>query len=136
MKLYRWTFVFALLGLVVSLGWAQTAAPVKTVVLRAGRMLDVKSGKTLTGQTIVIQGDKIATVGAAAQVPADATVIDLPNATILPGLIDAHTHITFTPAANARATFFRAAGITSFPLAINSGGVPIFSAFSKNQSMR
>jgi imidazolonepropionase-like amidohydrolase len=60
-------------------------------------MLDVKSGKTLTGQTIVIQGDKIATVGAAAQVPADATVIDLPNATILPGLIDAHTHITFTP---------------------------------------
>jgi imidazolonepropionase-like amidohydrolase len=97
MKLYRWTFVFALLGLVVSLGWAQTAAPVKTVVLRAGRMLDVKSGKTLTGQTIVIQGDKIATVGAAAQVPADATVIDLPNATILPGLIDAHTHITFTP---------------------------------------
>jgi imidazolonepropionase-like amidohydrolase len=60
-------------------------------------MLDVKTGKTLTGQTIVIQGDKIASVGADAQVPAGATVIELPNATVLPGLIDAHTHITFTP---------------------------------------
>ncbi len=60
-------------------------------------MLDVKTGKTLTGQTIVTQGDKITSVGAEAQVPAGATVIELPNATVLPGLIDAHTHITFTP---------------------------------------
>jgi imidazolonepropionase-like amidohydrolase len=77
--------------------WAQQAPSTKTVVIHAGRLLDVKSGKTLANQTIVIQGDKIATVGSATQGPADATVIDLPNATILPGLIDAHTHITFTP---------------------------------------
>jgi imidazolonepropionase-like amidohydrolase len=57
----------------------------------------VKTGKTLTNQAIVIQGDKIASVGAEGQVPAGATVIDLPNATVLPGLIDAHTHITFSP---------------------------------------
>src|ERR1700674_5012743 len=43
---------------------------------------------------------------------------------------------TFTPAANARATFLRAAGITSRPFAISSGGVPIFSAFPRNQSAR
>ncbi len=97
MKLYRWTNVFALLGLAGSLGWGQQAPSVKTVVIRAGHMLDVKTGKILTGQTIVIQGDKIANVGGGARVPSDATVIDLPNATVLPGLIDAHTHITFTP---------------------------------------
>src|SRR6266576_2881092 len=76
---------------------AQTSGPPKTLIIRAGRLLDVKSGKTLTNQTILIQGDKIASVGAAPQIPADATVIELPNATVLPGLIDAHTHITFTP---------------------------------------
>ncbi len=97
MKLSRWTYVFVLLILAASLGWGQQMAPGKTVVIRAGRLLDVKTGKTLTGQTIVIQDDKIASVGAAAQLPADATIIDLPNATILPGLIDAHTHITFNP---------------------------------------
>jgi imidazolonepropionase-like amidohydrolase len=68
----------------------------KTTVIHAGRLLDVKSGKMLTNQTIIIQGDKIVSVGGSAQTPAGATVIDLPNATVLPGLIDAHTHITFT----------------------------------------
>ena len=97
MKLYRWTIVFALLGLAGTLGWGQQAPSAKIVVIHAGHMLDVKTGKTLSGQTIVIQGDKIASVGADAQVPAGATVIELPNATVLPGLIDAHTHITFTP---------------------------------------
>ena len=81
--------------------WGQSAGPVKTVVIHAGRLLDVKTGKTLTSQTIVIQGDKITRVESSSAIdkplPADATVIDLPNATILPGLIDAHTHITFNP---------------------------------------
>jgi imidazolonepropionase-like amidohydrolase len=97
MKLYRSTIAFALLGLAGSQVWGQQAPSVKTVVIRAAHMLDVKTGKTLTGQTIVIQGDKIASVGGDTQVPAGATVIELPNATVLPGLIDAHTHITFTP---------------------------------------
>jgi len=77
--------------------WAQSAPVSKTVVIRAGHLLDVKTGKTLTNQTIVIQGDKIASVGSDAQVPTGAQVIDLSNATVLPGLIDAHTHITYTP---------------------------------------
>jgi len=97
MKLNRCTIVSALLVLAANLAWGQQMAPVKTVIIRAAHVLDVKTGKTLIGQTIVIQGDKIASVGAAAQVPAGATVIELPNATVLPGLIDAHTHITFTP---------------------------------------
>src|SRR5260221_3496410 len=97
MKLNRWLSALACAFLLVGSSWGQQSAPVKTVVIRAGRLLDVKTGKMLTGQTIVIQGDKIASVGGDAKVLADATIIDLPNATILPGLIDAHTHITFNP---------------------------------------
>jgi imidazolonepropionase-like amidohydrolase len=80
----------------VNFCWAQGSPSSKTVVIRAGHLLDVKTGKTLSNQTIVIQGDKIVSVGADAQVPAGATVVDLSNATVLPGLIDAHTHITMT----------------------------------------
>ena len=95
MRLDRRATLFVLVLLSINMAAAQSAA--KTVVIHAGRVLDVRTGKTLTGQTIIIQGDKIASVGAEAQVPAGATVIDLPNATVLPGLIDAHTHVTFNP---------------------------------------
>lgn len=72
----------------------------RRVVVRAGHILDVKTGNLLSGQAIVIEGDKIVSVGPAADAklsPATQT-IDLPNATVLPGLIDAHTHLTFDPA--------------------------------------
>jgi imidazolonepropionase-like amidohydrolase len=71
----------------------------KNVVIHAGHVLDVKTGKMLSDQTIVIENGKIVSVGAAAQAkaPADAVRIELPNATVLPGLIDAHTHLTMDP---------------------------------------
>jgi imidazolonepropionase-like amidohydrolase len=80
-----------------SFAQAAPAAPVRHVVVKAGHLLDVKTGKTLSNQAILIEGDKIVSIGAAAEakVPPEATTIDLPNATVLPGLIDAHTHITF-----------------------------------------
>ena len=93
----RWT-AFLLILLSIGMSWAQQTPPApKTVVIHAGRLLDVKTGKTMTNQTILIQGDRIASVGADTRVPAGAQVIDLPNATVLPGLIDAHTHITMNP---------------------------------------
>lgn len=72
----------------------------RRVVVRAGRILDVKTGNLLSGQAIVIEGDKIVSVGPAADAKLSSATqtIDLPNATVLPGLIDAHTHLTFDPA--------------------------------------
>jgi imidazolonepropionase-like amidohydrolase len=92
-RLFLLAIAFSLLVGISS--WAQsTPAAKKTVVVRAGHLLDVKSGKMLTNQSIVIEGDKIVSVGADAQAPAGVEVVDLSNATVLPGLIDAHTHLT------------------------------------------
>jgi imidazolonepropionase-like amidohydrolase len=69
------------------------------VAVHAGHVLDVKSGKMLADQILVIEDGKIVSAGAAAEakIPADAARIELPNATVLPGLIDAHTHLTSDP---------------------------------------
>lgn len=71
----------------------------RRVAIHAGRLLDVKTGKILADQTLLIEDGKIIAVGASSgtKVPTDATRIDLPNATVLPGLIDAHTHLTMDP---------------------------------------
>ena len=76
---------------------AQQAMP--RVVVHAGKLVDVKSGKLLSDQAVVIQGDKIVSVGPASEVKPTASdkVIDLPNATVVPGLIDVHTHLTGDP---------------------------------------
>jgi len=88
----------ALLFLVGALQGQESTSKPRVVVIHAGHLLDVKTGQTLANQTIVIEGDKIARAsGSNAPVPGGATVIDLPNATVLPGLIDAHTHLTFNP---------------------------------------
>ncbi|MGA8154139.1 MAG: amidohydrolase family protein [Terriglobales bacterium] len=79
---------------------AQTSTlPARRVIVRAGKVLDVRSGQTLVDQAIVIEGDKIVSMGPAlaGQAAAGATIINLPHATVLPGLIDAHTHLTFNP---------------------------------------
>jgi len=70
-----------------------------TIAIRAGRLFDSKTERMLTRQVVVIQGDKILDVGADGQVkiPAGAQLLDMSNATVLPGLIDAHTHMFNTP---------------------------------------
>jgi len=93
----------ALCLLLAGLGGAQTpktTAPAE-IVIHAGKVLDVRTGNYLTDQLIWIEGDRIKAIGKAAdisrQVPADAKTIDLSNSTVLPGLIDCHTHLTYTP---------------------------------------
>jgi imidazolonepropionase-like amidohydrolase len=80
------------------------AAPAPAVYIRAGALLDVRSGKLLPHQVIVIQGDRIVQVADESQVtiPAGARLIDLENQTVLPGLIDAHTHLFLTGELNGR----------------------------------
>src|SRR6185503_7026563 len=80
-------------------------APAKTIAVRAGRLFDSVSGQMLTRQVVIVSGEKIVDVGPDGQVkiPAGAQVIDLGQATVLPGLIDAHTHMfnNRTPAISA-----------------------------------
>jgi imidazolonepropionase-like amidohydrolase len=65
----------------------------KTVVIKAGSLIDGTGAPAKRNQVIVIRGNRIVSVGGTAQPPADAQVIDLGSATVLPGLIDTHTHI-------------------------------------------
>jgi len=92
-------FIVAVAALLALAGQSIAQQSSKSVVLHAGRVLDVKTGKLLSDQIIVIADGKVVSVGASADAkpPADAVRIDLPNATILPGLIDAHTHLTSDP---------------------------------------
>ena len=93
----KW-FAVAAVTLFALITQAVAQQSTQRVVIRAGHLLDVKSGKMLSDQAIVIEGDNIVGVGPASATPAaDATTINLPNATVLPGLIDAHTHLTFNP---------------------------------------
>jgi len=71
----------------------------KRTLVRAGHLLDVKTGKLTDAQTIVVIGDSIQSIAPTASVTAqpDDTVVDLGSMTVLPGLIDVHTHLTMNP---------------------------------------
>jgi imidazolonepropionase-like amidohydrolase len=143
------------LAVFVALTLQLAAQTSQQIVIHAGHVLDVKTGKLLADQTVVIEDGKIVSLQAAsdARANANAVRIELPNATILPGLIDAHTHLTMDPmfgyaelgisvprealigAKNARLTLnagfttvrnVGAGGYTDVALrdAIDSGGIP------------
>jgi imidazolonepropionase-like amidohydrolase len=89
------TVLIALAAMAIT---ANAQAPVpKRTVLRAGRVLNVRTGELKANQAIVIEADKIVKIAPSSEVTAAAgdTTIDLPDATVLPGLIDMHTHLTF-----------------------------------------
>src|SRR5579864_8888255 len=97
------------LGLVAVISAVQTPAQsaVSVTLIKAGRLLDPRSGNVLSPAAVLIEGDKIKEVGAPAQVqahvPAGAKTIDLGTATLLPGLIDSHTHLLIDPTVPAEA---------------------------------
>ena len=82
---------------------AQTRDNAAPEYVRAGKLLDVRSGKMLADQVIVIRGGRIERVANASeqQIPAGARVVDLSRATVLPGLIDCHTHIMLADTDNS-----------------------------------
>ena len=92
----RW-LALVMIALAVSAGRAQNGGPAvkPATAIRAGVLIDGESNSPRRNQVIIIRGSQIVEVSdaASAHIPADAEVIDLSQATVLPGLIDAHTHI-------------------------------------------
>lgn len=91
----RWSRL-ALVTLTGLLGIAARARAQESalVAIRAGRLVDVESGEVRRDQVVLIRGDRVMAVQAAgAKIPAGAKIIDLSRATVLPGLIDCHTHL-------------------------------------------
>jgi imidazolonepropionase-like amidohydrolase len=82
------------LGLAVALAAPTATAAPKTTVVKAAHLFDGKSDQVVSPGVVVIQDGKITAAGAKVTEPAGAEVIDLGNATLLPGLMDAHTHLT------------------------------------------
>ena len=80
-------------------GSYQCPPAARVVAIRAGKLFDSKSGEMLTNQVVVIDGERIVDIGSESRIktPAEAQLIDLSRATVLPGLIDAHTHMFNNP---------------------------------------
>lgn len=93
----------ALAAMLVTVGAASAqpaggaaARPLPVTAVKAGRLLDPETGTVATNQVILIEGEKIKAVGPNLAIPAGAAVIDLSKLTVMPGLVDAHTHTTLT----------------------------------------
>ena len=128
-------FVLALvLALYPALAISQ-AQPAASVLVKSGKLLDVRKGKYIENAGIWIEGERIKEVGRVSEVqshaPKDAKIIELGRATILPGLIDCHTHImarmpdtddSYTLALATKSQAFRALeGAFNARLTLNAG---------------
>src|SRR5262249_32728001 len=95
----RWLLAVMFVAVAVSMAAAQPQAPAgpqKVGAVRAGPLVDPEYGTSATNQIIVGEGERIRQVGANIPIPAGAEVIDLSNLTVMPGLVDAHTHTAMT----------------------------------------
>lgn len=112
--------LFLVCAALVASAFAQETSPPKVTVIRAGTLIDGKSDKARHDQIIVIRGNLVESVSGAAgaKIPSGATVIDLSQKTVLPGLIDSHTHIFLQGEDPAQGGYD--ANILSAPLALRA----------------
>lgn len=101
--------VAAVAGIAAVAGQAPAAK--KVTVVKAARLIDGQGGAPIQNPVVIIEDDRIARVGAGLPVPPGADVIDLARATLLPGLIDCHTHLTGQPGDNYYEDLFRRSAI-------------------------
>jgi imidazolonepropionase-like amidohydrolase len=95
------TAIALLVPAIVTLGGSGLAhdggRPPRSIVIKAGRLIDVRGGRVLTDRAILVEGERIKSVSEAdeilKQAPDATAIIDLSKATVLPGLIDGHTHV-------------------------------------------
>jgi imidazolonepropionase-like amidohydrolase len=88
------------LGVSSAVGTAQPQGrPPTSLILHAARLLDIEGGKIITPGEVRVEGDRIREVGSSVAHPAGAQIIDLGDATLMPGLIDAHVHLFLHPGA-------------------------------------
>lgn len=95
MKKSTGVFCFLLLVVLASLTFAQSPS-VPLTAIKAGRLIDPETGTASANQVIIVEGERIKAVGPNLAIPAAATVVDLSKLTILPGLVDTHTHMAIT----------------------------------------
>ncbi len=81
------------------------AVRAQVTAIKAGKLVDPDSGTTAINQVIIVEGGKIKSVGTGVPIPANATVIDLSQSTVLPGLFDAHSHMCQTTSPENRDLF-------------------------------
>lgn len=87
-------FIFSILVFITVPVTAQTVAPITAI--KAGRLIDPETGTATNNQIILVEGERIKAVGANLTIPSGATIIDLSKLTVLPGLVDTHTHMALT----------------------------------------
>ena len=87
-------FIYLILVFITVPVTAQTTPPITAI--KVGRLIDPETATVTTNQIILVEGERIKAVGANIAIPSGATIIDLSKLTVLPGLVDTHTHMALT----------------------------------------